>query len=202
MLFAGRLSEEKGIKTFLGALSRMSKPPLVKVVGDGPLMPTNLHTYPNVEWLGYLPRERVIELMQRASVLVFPSEWYEGCPLTIIEAFATGLPVIASRLGNMAEMVTDGVTGLLFGPTDSADLAAVIEWALSHPDETAGMGAHARREFEQKYTPQKNYEALMEIYHAVLNREGKNGESNRAGADSGNDDRPGPGRLRAGTGAR
>jgi glycosyltransferase involved in cell wall biosynthesis len=202
VLFAGRLSEEKGIKTLLGALARMSKPPRVKIAGEGPLMPADLGSYPNVEWLGFLPRGRVIELMQRASVLVFPSEWYEGCPLTIIEAFATGLPVIASRLGNMAEMVTDGVTGLLFGPTDSADLAAVIEWALSHPDETAGMGAHARTEFEQKYTPQRNYEALMAIYHAVLNREGQDGESNGNGADAGNRDRPGPDRLRAGTTSR
>jgi glycosyltransferase involved in cell wall biosynthesis len=202
VLFAGRLSEEKGIKTLLGALDRMSKPPRVKIVGEGPLMPENLESHSNVEWLGYLPRGRVIELMQGASVLIFPSEWYEGCPLTIIEAFATGLPVIASRLGNMAEMVTDGVTGRLFGPTDSADLATVIEWALSHPDETAGMGAHARREFEQKYTPQRNYEALMAIYHAVLHREGNDGESNGNGADAGGRDRSGPDHLRAGTAAR
>jgi glycosyltransferase involved in cell wall biosynthesis len=202
LLFAGRLSEEKGIKTLLGALSRMSKPPRVKIVGDGPLMPTNVASSPNVEWLGFLPRARVVELMQRATVLIFPSEWYEGCPLTLIEAFATGLPVIASRLGNMAEMVTDRVNGLLFGPADSGDLAAVIEWALAHPDELEQMGAHARSEFEQKYTPQKNYQALMEIYQAVLDRGGKHGEPDGNGADLGNHDQLGPVRLRAGTGAR
>ena len=201
VLFAGRLSNEKGLKTLLSALGRMSTPPLLKIAGQGPLMPANPGAHSNVEWLGHLPRDHVIELMKGASALVFPSEWYEGCPLTIIEAFAIGLPVITSRLGNMAEMVTDGVTGLLFGPTDPVDLAAVIEWALAHRAETEAMAARARQEFELKYTPERNYQALMAIYRGVMNREATYGEP------SGNDDDPGDcdqhdtHRLRASTGS-
>ena len=62
-----------------------------------------------------------------------PSEWYEGCPVVIIEAFCQGLPVIALRLGAMAEMVEDGVTGLHFRPGDADDLAAKVHWADRHP---------------------------------------------------------------------
>jgi glycosyltransferase involved in cell wall biosynthesis len=171
LLYESRLSEDKGLKTLLSALSRMSNPPLVKIAGEGPLMPTDPGPSPNVHWLGQVPRARVIELMKGASALIFPSHMYEGCPLTIIEAFATGLPVIASRLGIMAEMVTEGVTGLLFSPANPVDLAAVIEWALAHPAETGAMASEARREFERKYTPERNYEALMAIYRAVLNPE-------------------------------
>jgi glycosyltransferase involved in cell wall biosynthesis len=168
-LFAGRLSVEKGLNTLLNAVGRMAKPPLTKIAGQGPLMPASPTANPNVEWLGQRSREGIIELMKGASVLVFPSEWYEGCPLTIIEAFATGLPVIASRLGNMAEMVTDGVTGLLFAPTDAEDLAAVIGWALAHPMEMQAIAKRAREEFERKYTADRNYETLMQIYSAALN---------------------------------
>lgn len=168
-LFVGRLSEEKGLTTLLDALRRMPCPPRLKIAGQGPLMPVDPATYPNVEWLGQQSRERVIELMKGASVLIVPSEWYETGVLTIIEAFATGLPVIASRLGTMAEMVTDGVTGLLFKPQDPEDLGSVLQWALRHPDGMETMANRARKQFELTYAAEPNYKALMQIYDAAMN---------------------------------
>ena len=168
-LFVGRLSEEKGLATLLDAFGRMSQPPRLKIAGQGPLMPADRQSYQNVEWLGHQSRERVVELMKGAAMLIVPSEWYETGVLTIIEAFATGLPVIASRLGTMAEMVTEGVTGLLFQPQDAQSLADAMAWALQHPAETAAMASRARAQFERKYAAEPNYRTLMEIYREAMN---------------------------------
>jgi glycosyltransferase involved in cell wall biosynthesis len=107
--------------------------------------------------------------MKNARFLVFPSEWYEGFPMTIVEAFACGLPVICSRLGSMQEIVADGLTGVHFNFGDAGDLAAKIQWAWTRPEETDAMGKAARREFETRYTATINYEMLIEIYERVMN---------------------------------
>ncbi len=110
----------------------------------------------------------VTKEMGRAAFLIVPSECYEAFPLVIVEAFATTLPVIGSRLGAMPELIDDGVTGLLFRPGDPADLAAKVRWAVDHPDEMRVMGANARRVYEHKYTPEANYRQLMAIYEEAI----------------------------------
>lgn len=97
-----------------------------------------------------------------------PSLYYEGFPLVLAESFSCGTPVIVSRLGAMAEIVEDGKTGLLFTPGDAEDLAAKVEWAWNHPAEMAEMGKAARREYEEKYTAERNYQMLMEIYQKAI----------------------------------
>ena len=85
-----------------------------------------------IEWLGRVSHDRVIELMQAATVLVFPSIWYETFGLGIVEAFATGLPVIPSDLGTMSALVQHGRTGLHFRAGDAASLAHQVEWIGTH----------------------------------------------------------------------
>jgi glycosyltransferase involved in cell wall biosynthesis len=109
----------------------------------------------------------VLALMKEASVLVFPSTCYENFPVTILEAYAVGLPVIASDLGGMSSLVDDGRTGLHFRPGDPEDLAAKVEWASAHPAELASMRGQVRGEFEAKYTAERNYRALKEIYETA-----------------------------------
>ena len=165
-LFVGRLSPEKGLSTLLKAWRSLKGIPL-KVVGDGPLrdqVQAFAAGYGSVEVLGRRPHQEVIALMKGARCLVFPSEWYEGFPMTIAEAFACGVPIIVSRLGAMAEIVEDRRTGLLFEPGNAEDLAEKVAWAWAHPKEMAEMGKEARREYEAKYTAKRNYEMLMEIY--------------------------------------
>lgn len=122
----------------------------------------------NVDLLGEVPREQVANNLIKARFLVFPSVCYECFPLTIAESFACGVPVIASRLGAMAEIVTDTQTGLLFTPGDPADLAAKVRWAWDHPAEMEAMGKNARREYKARYTPAENYPKLMEIYRRAI----------------------------------
>jgi glycosyltransferase involved in cell wall biosynthesis len=175
-LFVGRLSPEKGVQTLLRAWRSLRGVPL-KIVGDGPLRAeveafVRREGLTEVELPGRRPREEVFRLMQEARVLVFPSEWYEGFGMTIAEAFACGLPVIASRLGAMAEIVDDGRTGLLFEPGNPQDLAAKVEWAWNHPNKMKEMAREARREYEEKYTAERNYEMLMAIYQQAIHCRG------------------------------
>ena len=167
-LYVGRLAPEKGVRTLVDAWVRVGGRFTLKVVGGGPLEGQLGATPPGVEWLGHAPRTVVLDLMRDASFLIFPSEWYEVLPVTLLEAFATGLPVIASGLGAVAEIVEDGVTGRHFRPGDADDLAAAVEWAILHPAEVAAMGQAARTEFETKYTASRNYALLMDIYQAAL----------------------------------
>jgi glycosyltransferase involved in cell wall biosynthesis len=88
--------------------------------------------------------------------------------LALAEAYSCGVPVIASNLGAMAEIVEDGVTGLLFEAGNSADLRIKVDWMKSHPSERNRMGNNARRVFEEKYTPERNYKKLISIYQDVL----------------------------------
>ncbi len=168
-LFVGRLSPEKGVQTLLQAWQHVDGRVPLKIAGAGPLQNRAYGSPPGIEWLGQQSREQVVALMKQAFVLVFPSECYEGFPTTIAEAFATGLPVLASFLGAMGEIVQHRQTGLLFTPGDANDLAANVEWAIDHPDELADMGRRARDQFEAKYTAERNYRLLCDIYHGVLN---------------------------------
>jgi glycosyltransferase involved in cell wall biosynthesis len=172
-LFVGRLSPEKGSKTLLSAWEHLGGRLPLKIVGDGPLAPQTaaaVRQVPEVKWLGQLPLEEVYKLMGEAAFLVFPSEWYETFGRVAIEAFARGTPVVASKIGAIAELVEHGRTGLHFRPGDSNDLAAQVEWALKHPAELKQMRKEARADFTAKYTAGRNYESLMEIYQAAAER--------------------------------
>ena len=172
-LFVGRLSREKGMTTLLSAWERLPKPMLLRIVGDGPMREqlqaeAAARSLSTVMFAGRLPNQEVMQMIRGAKFLIFPSECYENCPTTILEAFACGVPVITSRLGAMAELVADGRTGLHFRANDPADLAEKVSWAWSHDGATASFGHEARAEYESKYMAQKNYEMLMRIYQSVL----------------------------------
>jgi glycosyltransferase involved in cell wall biosynthesis len=173
-VYAGRLSPEKGIRTLIKSWRRMDNLPL-KILGAGPLEPeirSLIHQLglKTIELLGQVSLSHVTSILKSARFLVFPSECYESFGLAIVEAFACGVPVIASRLGAMAELVSDGRTGLLFNPGDPDDLAAKVEWAWNHPKETDEMGNKARREYEDKYTADENYQNLMSIINQAINQ--------------------------------
>jgi glycosyltransferase involved in cell wall biosynthesis len=172
-LFVGRLAPEKGTGTMLAAWERLGTRIPLKIVGDGPLRDQVIGAsarQSSVRWLGHRPVAEVHALLGKADMLVFPSEWYETFGRVAAEAFATGTPVIAADIGAVAELVEHGRTGLIFRPGDPEDLVAQVEWALSHPAELRIMRDEARAEFEAKYTAERNYRALMEIYEAALAR--------------------------------
>jgi glycosyltransferase involved in cell wall biosynthesis len=166
-LFVGRLSKEKGITTLGKAWSSLGIP--LTVLGDGPLR-SSIPASASITAPGQVNRDDVSRLMQRSQFLVMPSEWYEGFPMVLVEAFSRGLPVLGSRLGGIAEIVEDGVTGLHFEPGNASDLADKARWLSAHPAECLEMGRNARAAYEARYTPERNYELLVEIYQSVLSR--------------------------------
>lgn len=169
-LFVGRLAPEKGVGTLLDAWRQLGAHRPLKLVGAGPLEATLDRTVPGVEFLGARPHADVLALMQRAAFLVFPSACYENFPMTLAEAFATGLPVVGAGHGAAAEIVDDGRTGRHVPPGDAGAFAAAAEWAFAHPAELAAMSDAARREYETRYTADRAYERLMAIYEQAAAR--------------------------------
>lgn len=172
-LFVGRVSEEKGAPTLLKAWRQLPKHCSLRIVGDGPFSEAmesevRAHGLSNISFTGRLPRERVIEEMKGARFVVFPSQLYENMPLTIIEAFACGVPVLASKLGAMQEIVSQDRTGMFFQAGNADDLARVARQAWEQPKYMRQLGDNARAEYEAKYTAAANYRQLMEIYHQVI----------------------------------
>jgi glycosyltransferase involved in cell wall biosynthesis len=173
VLFVGRLTAEKGVQFLLRAWRKLDNQFTLKILGDGPLrseVEAAASADPGIQYLGRRPLAEIYDMMGKAQALIFPSLWYEGLPRTIVESFSKGTPVVASRLGSMAELITHGVDGLLFEPGDEADLAAQMNRLFVNPTSagSSGMRARARQTFETKYTAEQNYPALMAIYHAAL----------------------------------
>jgi glycosyltransferase involved in cell wall biosynthesis len=161
-LYVGRLSVEKGITVLLDAARQVGNPG-VRVVGSGPEA-DRVQGTPGVVGVGALPAAAVLQEMCAARALVIPSIWYENHPRALVEAYACGTPVIASRLGALATLVDEGRTGLLFDAGDAADLARVLRWANEHPGKMGEMGRQARAVYDAEYTPERGYDRLVAVY--------------------------------------
>jgi glycosyltransferase involved in cell wall biosynthesis len=173
-LFVGRLLDGKGTQTLLSAWTHLPNVPL-KIVGDGALrhglQATARRNNLNVEFLGMQDRATVLRLVAKAEMLVVPSEWYEGFPMVIAEAFACGTPVLASRIGSLAELVEDGVCGKQFTAGNSRELADSVLLMLSDPVQLSRMRGNARAYFEANLTERQNFDQLVQIYqNAILAR--------------------------------
>jgi len=172
-VYVGRLTEEKGLHILLDAWDLLPKPYPMYIVGDGPERAAleekvRERKLAGITFRGWVPRAESLEIVKGARFIVVPSIWYEGFPMTVVEAFACGTPVICSRLGGLGEIVQDNATGLHFHPGDPRDLATKVEWAWSHEAEMARMGHSARSTYEKEYTAEKNYSQLCRIYEEAL----------------------------------
>jgi glycosyltransferase involved in cell wall biosynthesis len=168
-LFLGRLSPEKGIETLLKAWRDV--PLDLRIAGEGPLAPMvrAAHRDPRerVTYLGQITPDEAHDQLSEAAFLVMPSECYESFGMVLIEAFSHGIPVVASNLGAMAETVDDAITGSLFAAGQPRALATEARKLASDPDMRGRMGAAARAVYEQRYTLERGYELLMQVYDEV-----------------------------------
>jgi glycosyltransferase involved in cell wall biosynthesis len=172
-IFSARLSPEKGLQTLFDAWSRLKNPIPLKIAGDGPqagLAREFAEKHPEVEWLGYVPLKKLIPLVSEATVSIVPSTWYETFGRTIIEAFATGTPVIATRMGAMAELITEGVNGHFFERADAAGLAGRVEQIFANQERLPEMRRNARAEYERAYTPAANYRFFEQLLADTVQR--------------------------------
>lgn len=169
-VFVGRLVNYKGVDTVISAFQKIRYFGL-KIIGSGPLLKRlqrMTKNSPNIELLGYLGHERTLEYIRESSFLIFPSICYENMPRVIVEAFSVGVAVIGSNIGATQELVRDGITGLLFNPADSDGLRQRIEYLIKNKDTLAKMRDNAYQEYQEKYTAEKNYSALIDIYKKVI----------------------------------
>lgn len=167
VLFVGRLSEEKGVRTLIEAARLIGNP--VRIVGDGPLRDEFEKSAPaNVIFLGHISPDKVRAEMADARCLVIPSLCYENFPMTLAEAYAIGLPVIASRLGSLIELVDDDVTGFHFTPGNAAELASAIKQLKENEAAAARMGQAARQRYLDRYTSDRALRDLETIYGSVI----------------------------------
>jgi len=169
-LFVGRLAPEKGLRVLLDAWTMIGRAMPLKIVGAGPEEPyvrSRAADVPGVEVLGRQDKAALRELTMAAGIFVFPSTWYEPFGLTVIEALATGLPVLASAHGSAAELVEEAVTGLHFRPADADDLAAKVHRVLQEPDLLASMRPRCREAYLRRFTAEANYDVMMRVYGAA-----------------------------------
>lgn len=168
-LFVGRLVEEKGLRTLLQAA--LLSPFKLIIIGEGPMQQEvidHAKLNPNVVYLGPQNKATVISHMKACAGLIFPSLWYEGLPLTMVEAFSAGTPVIASNHGAMAELINDGVNGLLFEPGRERELVRRIEDVMYERVDVDAISEKARATYLKYYTPERNYNLLLTIYNRAI----------------------------------
>lgn len=165
LIYVGRLEENKGIRLFMEISYQLNIP--LKIVGEGP-MEEQLHGLPNIELLGKRAHEEVLELIQHAKALLFPSLCYEGMPMTILEAFAHKTPVIASDLGAMQTIIAHQKNGWLFEPDSASALLSSIQTLLENEEIAEGLSNAAFNDFQKLYSREKNYELLMDTYQRLI----------------------------------
>jgi len=166
-VFVGRISSEKGIEMLVETWVEAKIPTPLYIIGEGPLMDKlkqKAHENNKVVWLGFQPKETTLQYIRKAKAMVFPSICYENFPMTILEAFCLGKPVIVSDRGSHAGIVKDQVTGIHFKVGNKEDLADKMMGIEQHPGILSHLEHNARKEYLEKYTPEKNYEILMNIY--------------------------------------
>ena len=162
VLYFGRFSEEKGIKTLLQVCAALPEIPFV-FAGNGPLL-TLLSGLPNVRCVGFLSGGPLKDLIRKARFSIYPSEWYENCPFSVMESQILGTPVIGARIGGIPELIEEGITGELFTSGDPDALKEKVE-RLWNDQET--LKHYTKNCLNKKYMTLSEYcGKLIEIYHS------------------------------------
>jgi glycosyltransferase involved in cell wall biosynthesis len=174
IVYFGRLVEEKGLFTLLKAMKKVPEVKLL-LIGDGVEKEAlarlaQQEEIKNIEFLGYMQKENIKEVVRDALGIVVPSLWYDASPMVIYESFAMGKAVVGSAIGGIPELIDDGVNGLLFKAGDADALAEKIKYLSSDPDKARQMGENARKKAESDYCPGAHYEKIMDLYQNLIER--------------------------------
>jgi glycosyltransferase involved in cell wall biosynthesis len=165
-LFVGRLNEQKGVKVLIETFKHNKKK--LAIIGSGPLddyVKEAALTYPNIHYWGYANGAFIIEQLKKSKALIVPSLTYEGQPMTILEAFSTGTPVLAANTKNLDTLIEVGKNGFLFDATSTVAMSEIVT-RFDNLD-TQAMYTYARKTYEEKFSPESNYRQLMAIYTSV-----------------------------------
>lgn len=174
-LYFGRLSKEKGVKKLLAAFRQLARNDYkLMIVGDGPLKPdleaeACRYGMNNVRFTGFLSGSALADAVRSSSCVVVPSEWYENCPMSILEALAYGKPVIGAAIGGIPELIEDKTDGLIFESGNAEDLADKMNYLTALTSrELEQMGRSGRQKIERYYNAEQHYESLISLYQEIL----------------------------------
>lgn len=166
--FIGRISHEKGIDTLIDASKILKKIPF-RAAGSIDRMPEALNLIDeNFGFSGHLDKKSLFNFTQKCRIIVLPTLCYEGFPTVIVEAMLHGKPVICSRIGGLPEIVDEGVTGLLFEPGNSMELAEKIQYLWEHPEICEEMGKSGRARAMTLYSSSRYYASIVKMYHEAI----------------------------------
>ena len=170
-VFVGRLEENKGITFLLDAWRNNNRD--LYIFGDGTYKDDVIQAGKNnpfIHYMGFRPQNEIFEYIQKSKALIFPSELYEGFPMTLIEAFSLGTPVICTDIGNGADIVKKAKAGVAFKLHSLDDFNKAI---LKIDCDVEMYSQNARETYERFYTPDENYKQLKSIYKTVINKNGE-----------------------------
>jgi glycosyltransferase involved in cell wall biosynthesis len=170
LVFFGRLSREKGVMTLIEAVRDLKV--TLKLIGEGPQRgeleeKVSSEKISNVFFMGYKQGQELFDEIKKSMIVILPSEWYENNPLSVLEAFALGKPVIGSRLGGIPELVQDNETGFTFEPGNVADLREKIRLLLENINVIPEIRKKSQRFVIEELNPETHYEKLMNIYRCA-----------------------------------
>lgn len=173
-LFIGRIEPLKGVLTLLRACGDVGGFE-IRFAGRGPLMEeceriVSEEGLTNAKLLGFQTGEDFTRQLTQSRFVVLPSECHENCPMSILEAFSAGKPVIASNLGGIPELIDHGVDGLIFEAGNAGELASCMRQLIENPEMAREMGKRGRAKVEERYSIEKHMQALLGIYERVLDR--------------------------------
>ena len=166
-LFLGRLSKEKGLASLIEAYKKHNLNFPLKVCGEGPLDISSLKPTANIEFLGYQSGKNLKSIIDNASFVIVPSEWYENCPMSILEAMAYSKAVIAAKIGGIPELISDKESGLLFESGNITELAECIQKLALDKQLRLKMGINGRRSVESKFSLETHNSKLLNVYNEL-----------------------------------
>lgn len=172
-VYIGRLAVEKGIKTLIAAFAQLPEYS-VEIYGDGPMLDaveSAAASHHNILYKGFQSKEILNTALASGQALIVPSIWFEGMPMTILEAYAMGTPVIGSKIGALEDMIVAASTGYHFEAGNAIDLADKIKkFALLNEEGKQILAANCLKEYEANYQLANNIQTLEDIYKDVLER--------------------------------
>jgi len=173
LVFSGRLSEEKGVAVLIEAWRSLRDIPLL-VVGDGPLRARLEFEVARdqlpIRFTGNLPRDEAVQIVSSAQGVIVPSLWFEGMPMVVLEAWSVGVPVLASRIGGLEEMLSEDRLGFGFAPGDPQSLVAAVRYLMQNPAAAKDRVERAREVVQQRHSREYSLHLMESVYRDVMAR--------------------------------
>lgn len=171
LLYFGRLAPEKGLITLIRAAALSGIP--VKIAGEGPqdaeLRQLAAHLSAPVEFLGHCVGETLWSVVENSRAIVLPSEWYENGPMSVIEAFSRGKPLVGANIGGIPEMIVEGETGWAFESGDVEDLSRAMSLAMdASASQLLALAEMTRQLVAREYSKERYFERMSDLYAQIL----------------------------------